>query len=76
MSEVKLVQGEPWPLERADISSCCLNYGDDHPRLVVFGGLDKDATKVLTDMWILDVDGGKWTEVRMAKDSSYTCTPS
>ena len=60
---MKPVKGEPWPGERADISACCLNYGEDNPRLLVFGGLDKDRN-VLRDMWILDVNGGKWTEVR------------
>ena len=30
----------------------------------MLGGVDKQE-KVLRDMWILDVDSGKWTEVRI-----------
>ena len=51
-----------WPLERDGHAACCLNYGDDHPKVLIFGGVDKDG-KVLRDMWILDIDSGKWTEV-------------
>ena len=57
------VQGEPWPVERADHAACCLNYGETHPQLLVSGGLAKDG-KTLGDMWILDVDSGKWKKVR------------
>ena len=48
-------QGEPWPVERSYHAACCLNYGGDHPQLLVSGGLDKDV-KALGDMWILDVN--------------------
>ena len=56
------VEGEPWPESRPNHAACCLNYGDDHPQLLVFGGLDKDRS-VRADMWILDIDGGKWRKV-------------
>ncbi len=58
------VQGEPWPVERSDHAACCLNYGDNHSQVLVYGGVDNDL-KVLGDMWTLDVDTGKWTEVML-----------
>ncbi len=61
---MKLVQGEPWPVGRSSHAACCLNYGQDHPQLLMYGGLDND-NKTLDDMWILNADTGKWTEVRM-----------
>ncbi|XP_064393440.1 uncharacterized protein LOC135340941 isoform X2 [Halichondria panicea] len=54
--------GEPWPVVRDSHAACCLNYGQDHPQLLVYGGLD-NGYNVLGDMWILDVDTVKWTEV-------------
>ncbi len=57
------VQGEPWPVGRDDHAACCLNYGEDHPQLLVYGGRG-NGNKTLGDMWILDVDTGKCTEVR------------
>ena len=65
-------QGDQWPEARAGHSACCLNYGEDHPLFLVSGGLDKDR-KVLGNMWILDVDSGKWTEVRMLVYSKFLC---
>ncbi len=56
------VEGEPWPVERWSHAACCLNYGQDHPQLLVHGGVDNDHKK-LGDMLILDIDSGKWTEV-------------
>ena len=61
---MKPVQGEPWPVERAGHAACCLNYGQDHPQLLVYGGLGED-NEPLGDMWLLDVDTVKWAEVRM-----------
>ncbi len=58
---MKPVQGDPWPVERRDHAACCLNYGDDHPQLLVYGGVGNNF-KTLGDMWILDVDTRKWTE--------------
>ena len=57
-------QGDQWPEARSNHSACVLNYGEDCPTLLVFGGEGK-GSKVLGHMWILDVDSGKWTEVRM-----------
>ena len=56
--------GVPQPVERQNHGACCLNYGEDHPKLLISGGLNEYGD-VLRDMWILDVNSGKWTEVRM-----------
>ena len=63
-------QGDQWPEARFGHAACTLNYGEDHPILLISGGLDKDH-KVLGDMWIFDVDSGKWTEVRMLVFINY-----
>ena len=56
--------GVPQPVERWCHGACCVNYGEDHPKLLISGGLG-EGSNVLGDMWILDVNSGKWTEVRM-----------
>ena len=56
--------GVSQPVERLYHGACCLNYVEDHPKVLISGGLDK-GDSVLGDMWILDVNCGKWTEVRM-----------
>ena len=61
---MKPVQGEQWPVGRSVHAACCLNYDQDHPQLLVYGGMDKDY-KTLGDMWILDVDTVQWTEVSL-----------
>ena len=60
-------QGDQWPKARNDHCACCVNYGEDHPMVLVSGGLDTDfeIATTLQDMWMLDVDSGKWTKVRM-----------
>ena len=45
-------------------AACCINYGEQHPQLLVTGGRDKDG-KTLRDAWLLDVDSGTWKEVCM-----------
>ena len=55
--------GAPWPVERVYHAACCLNYGDVHPQLLVTGGLDK-RNKTLSDAWLLDINTGRWREVR------------
>ena len=50
-------------MERELHAACCLNYGDEHPKLLVTGGLDNNKN-TLKDAWILDVNSGKWKEVR------------
>ncbi len=68
------VKGEPGPVGRAAHAACCLNYGEDHPQLLVHGGQDNNES-VLGDMWVLDVDTGKWTEVSVSQFLySFGCT--
>ena len=52
----------PWPVGRDAHAACCLNYGEEHPQLLVTGGVDKDGIS-LQDAWILDVTSGEWREV-------------
>ncbi len=61
---MKPVQGEPWPVGRYGHAACCLNYDQDHPQLLVYGGLD-NGNKLLGDMWMLDVDTVQWAEVSL-----------
>ncbi len=61
---MKPAQGEPRPVERRHHAACCLNYGQDYPHLLVYGGVGKDL-KTLGDMWTLNVDTGKWTEASL-----------
>ena len=55
-------EGVPWPVERAAHAACCLNYGEEHPQLLVTRGVDK-IDNTLQDAWILDVNSGRWREV-------------
>ena len=55
-------EGAPWPMERSSHDACCLNYGEEHPQLLVTGGLDNNLN-TLQDAWILDVKSGRWREV-------------
>ena len=55
--------GQPWPEARDHHAACCLNFGQEHPQLLVTGGWGK-GNKVLSDAWILDVDRGRWRRVR------------
>ncbi len=74
MTKVEPVEGEPWPVRRSGHAACCLNYGGDHPQLLVYGGVD-DKKSVLRNMWVLDVDNVKWTEVSVSQFLySFGCT--
>ena len=55
-------EGAPWPVERSSHAACCLNYGEEHPQLLVTGGTDKIGN-ILQDAWTLDVKSGRWREV-------------
>ena len=61
---MKPAQGDQWPVGRFGHAACSLNCGEDHPTLIllVYGG-QGESNKVLRDMWIFDVDSGKWREV-------------
>ena len=54
--------GAAWPKKRSDHAACCLNYGQEHPQLLISGGLD-NADKTLGDAWLLNVASGTWKEV-------------
>ena len=65
----------PCPVGRNCHAAVCLGYGGDHPQLLVTGGKDNDLN-VLSDAWILDLQSGKWREVRVLKGSVvWGCTP-
>ena len=55
-------QGEFCPKGRGFHAAVCLGYGGDHPQLLVIGGL---GSNVLSDVWLLDVQSGRWREVRV-----------
>lgn len=57
------LKGEIRPACRSYHAAVCLGYGGDHPHLFITGGIDKDDN-VLSDAWLLDIQSGKWTEVR------------
>ena len=62
----KVSTGEK-PPARCSHTACCIAgplTGQEHPLLIVVGG-DGDRLKVLSDVWLLDVDKGVWSEVGM-----------
>ena len=60
-------EGQPCPVARDIHAAVCLDYGGDHPQLLVTGGRGA-GNKVLSDVWVLDVQSGRWREVRV-----YAC---
>ena len=54
--------GAAWPKERDDHAACCLNYGQEHPQLLISGGTYK-GNQIIGDAWLLDVASGTWKEV-------------
>ena len=56
--------GGPCPVRRCYHAAVCLGYGGDHPQLLIIGGRGAGC-KVLKDAWILDMQSGKWREVRI-----------
>ena len=59
-------EGEPCPVARNGHAAVCLDYGGDHPQLLVIGG--KNAGTTLSDAWLLDVQSERWRKVRV-----YVC---
>lgn len=49
-------------MRRESHTAVCLDYGGDRPQLLVVGGHEEDY-EVLSDVWLLDVQSGKWKEV-------------
>ena len=58
------MEGEPCPIARSLHDAACVGYDGDHPHLLVTGGVDKDET-ILSDLWLLDIQSGRWMEVRV-----------
>ena len=56
-------QGESCPRRRSNHAAVCLGCGGDHPQLLVTGGWA--GGDVLSDVWLLDVQSGRWREVRV-----------
>jgi len=44
-------------------AACCLNYGDENPLLLMTGGNDNN-NNIMKDAWLLEVNSGRWREVR------------
>ena len=47
----------------------CLGFEMDHPQVLVMGGMDRNG-EVCSDMWLLDVVSGRWSEVRVLMNAS------
>ena len=56
-------------MQRSAHAACCLNYGEEHPQLLVSGGVDEDGN-TLRDLWVLDVEAGTWKEVSIIYNSN------
>ena len=63
-SRLDIKEGEPCPVKRSGHAAVCLGYGGDHPQLLVTGG-SGGGNKVLSDVWILDIQSRRWKEVRL-----------
>ena len=48
-------------------AAACIEHGGDRPQLMITGGLDA-ASIVLNDVWIMDVQSGRWKKVYMYYD--------
>jgi hypothetical protein len=64
-SKLDIHEGEHRPSERFQHAAVCLGYGGDHPQLLVTGGRSAD-NMALSDAWMLDVQSGRWKEVRVS----------
>ena len=60
--------GGPWPVGRDLHAAVCLWNGGGYPQLLVTGGLN-DANKILSDTWLLNINAGRWMEVRSMQNS-------
>ena len=43
-------------------AAVCIEHGGDRPQLVITGGLNAGG-KALNDVWIMDVQSGRWKKV-------------
>ena len=54
------------PPMRATHAACCVAgplTGQEHPLLVMVGGYD-EGYRILDDVWLLDIDGRRWKQVK------------
>ena len=58
------LEGEPRPVGRSCHDAVSLGYGGDYPHLLITGGRGDDDT-VLQDIWMLDLQSGRWKEVHV-----------
>lgn len=58
---------------RRNHAAVCVDYGGDHPQLLVTGGRD-NANKILSDVWMLDLQSWKWKEVSIRGGSMCALT--
>ena len=47
---------------RSSPAAVCIEHGGDRTQLVIIGGLGA-SNKVLNDVWIMDVQSGRWKKV-------------
>ena len=47
---------------RSSHAAICIEHGGDGPQLVISGGHNA-GNKVLNDVWIMDVQSGRWKKV-------------
>ena len=59
-------------MARSAHAACCLNFGEEHPQLLITGGRDGNDN-TLSDAWILDVTFRKWREVSDEADDMNQC---
>ena len=62
-TKLEKTHGAPWPAARCLHAACCLNYGDEDPLLLMTGGNDNN-NNIMKDAWLLEVNSGRWREVR------------
>ena len=72
--QLKQSRRGPWPEGRLGHAACCLNYGQQYPQLLVYGGRNRDAMP-LEDVWIIDVERGNWRKVRYSLPDEHTVEP-
>ena len=54
--------GGDTPTVRSLHAAVCIEHGGDRPQLVIIGGIGA-GDKVLNDVWIMDVQSGRWKKV-------------
>ena len=47
---------------RSGHAAVCIEHGGDRPQLMITGGVDA-CNIVLNDVWIMDVQSGRWKKV-------------